>query len=335
MNKIRMELGENSYDILVGHDLLSHLGEYINLNRRVLIVTDDGVPAEYARKVASQCQNGIIETVKQGEDSKTIPVYAHLLEVMLQNNFNRKDAVIAVGGGVVGDLSGFVAASFMRGIDFYNCPTTVLSQVDSSIGGKTALNLGGVKNSIGAFFQPKEVFVDMDVLKSLPQRQIANGLAEAVKMAATFDASLFQMFETDDPMEHMQEIIEKSLEAKKMVVEQDEKEAGLRKVLNFGHTIGHGIETGEKQQGLYHGECVALGMLPMCSSEVHDRLVTVLKKLGLPTSITMDKDKVMEAISHDKKSGKGGITVVTVDAVGSFNMTEMSLECIKDKLEVL
>ena len=240
---ISMNLAENSYDIVVERGILAKAGEHLDLLRRVLVVTDSGVPEAYAKTVAAQCNEAIICTIEQGEDSKSMEGLSKLLQMMLTNNFSRRDCVVAVGGGVVGDLSGFAASTYMRGIDFYNIPTTLLSQIDSSIGGKTAINLGGVKNIVGAFYQPKKVLIDPDLLGTLPQRQIANGLAEAVKMALTCDSELFELIETKDIQENLDEIIVRSLQIKKNVVEQDERELGPRKILNFGHTVGHGIES--------------------------------------------------------------------------------------------
>ncbi len=330
MKTLSMNLGANSYDIIIEHGALRKAAEYLNLNRKILVVTDDGVPAEYADTVAAQCKKAVKVTVPQGEESKGFATFEMLCKTMLENGFTRTDAVVAVGGGVVGDLSGFAAASFMRGIDFYNIPTTLLSEVDSSIGGKTAINLGGVKNIIGAFHQPKRVLIDPDVLKTLPQRQIANGLAEAIKMAATFDADLFRFIETEDVMANLDTIIMCSLEIKKAVVECDEKEAGLRRVLNFGHTIGHGIESYEDLHGLYHGECVALGMLPMCEDEVRERIVTVLKKVGLPTTLDFDADRVYEAVTHDKKADGDQIRVIYVSEIGKYEMKKVSLSDFRE-----
>lgn len=329
---IRMNLGMNSYDILVERGVLAHAGEQLNLKRRVFIITDAGVPAQYAERIAAQCSNAHIETVKQGEGSKSIAVYEQLLKTMLSLGFDRGDCVVAVGGGVVGDLSGFVAASYMRGIDFYNIPTTVLSQIDSSIGGKVAVNLGSIKNIVGAFYQPKKVLIDPEVLSTLPARQIANGLSEAVKMSLTSDAALFELFEAQDALENIDEIIIRSLNIKKAVVEQDEKEAGLRKILNFGHSIGHGIES---KADLYHGECVALGMLPMCAPAVRSRVERVLEKLSLPTKVRLDADSVIEAMRHDKKMKDGKLTAVFVEEVGSFEMKEITCESLTEALGLI
>lgn len=325
---IHMNLGEDSYDIVVERGILKKASEHLNLNRRVLVVTDSGVPAEYAEKVAAQCKESVICTVDEGEGSKSLETFGKLLERLLDNGFSRKDCVVAVGGGVVGDLSGFVASAYMRGIDFYNIPTTLLSQIDSSIGGKTAINFGDVKNIVGAFHQPKKVLIDPDLLKTLPKRQISNGLAEAVKMSLTSDKELFNIFETKDTESNIDEIIIRSLNIKKDVVEQDEKEAGLRKILNFGHTVGHGIESSEGMSELYHGECVALGMIPMCSDKVRARLIEVLKKCNLYREIRYDWDKIAQAAFHDKKADGDNITITMVNEVGCFEMKTMSCQNI-------
>lgn len=314
------------YNIHIERGCIGAIGKHIVLDRKVLIVTDDGVPEIYSKTVASQCKDAHIETIPQGEDSKSLSSYERLLSVMLENNFSRNDCVIAVGGGMIGDLSGFAASSYMRGIDFYNVPTTMLSQIDSSIGGKVAVNFNGIKNIVGAFYQPKAVFIDGDVLKTLSDRQIASGLCEAVKMSLTSDENLFSHFENEEI--DIDYVTEKALLIKKYVVEEDERESNLRKILNFGHTIGHGIES-VCHDRLYHGECVALGMIPMCSSDLKPRLIKVLTKLGLPTEIDCNKKEAIKAIAHDKKSGADGITVILVSKPGSFEMKKMSLDEIE------
>lgn len=312
---IPVNLGINSYDIVVERGAVERLDEYLNLNRRVLVVTDSGVPAVYAERVAAFCKAPTVVTVSEGEQSKSLTGLETLLTAMLEAGFTRGDCVVAVGGGVVGDLAGFTAACYMRGVDFYNIPTTVLSQIDSSIGGKTAVNLGGVKNAVGAFYQPKRVVIDPNVLETLPRRQWVNGLAEAVKMAITSDSTLFSLFEAEDAFERIDDIIIRCINAKRAVVEADEKEGGLRRILNFGHTIGHGIESAANGV-LYHGECVALGMIPMCGEGLRKRLITVMKKLGLPLGTTVDENAVVAAMLHDKKAGSGGITAVLADEAG-------------------
>lgn len=322
---IPVKTSQGSYDIVLQRGALQSVGERLDLNRRVLVVTDDGVPPQYAEYVRAAAKRATVVTIPQGEASKQLHTYERLLHALLDNGFTRTDCVVAVGGGVVGDLSGFVASTFMRGIDFYNIPTTVLSQVDSSVGGKTAIDFGGIKNIVGAFYPPKRVIIDPDTLSTLPPRQLANGLAEAVKMALTSDAELFSLFETADVSDPsvLDTVIERSLLIKRYVVETDEHESGLRRILNFGHTLAHAIESANELETYYHGECVALGMLPMCSDEVRPRATAVLQKLGLPTAFCEDADILIEACRHDKKAAGDTITVVTVPTVGSFEMKSL------------
>ena len=333
---LHLDLKDHGYDIITERGALSQAGKYLSLDRRVLIVTDEGVPAIYAQTVADQCADPVIETVPMGEGSKSFAVLERLCTTMLRRGFTRGDCVVAVGGGVVGDLAGFAAASYMRGIDFYNIPTTLLSQVDSSIGGKVAINLDGVKNCVGAFYQPKCVLIDSDTLRTLPRRQIANGMAEAIKMAITFDPALFEIFERGEENERLDEVILASLKIKKAVVEADERESGLRRVLNFGHTIGHGIESAEALHGLYHGECVALGMIPMCGEKVAERLIPVLRRVGLPTTLPVDPETALGFVAHDKKCKGKSVTVIYAPEVGAYEIRTEEVasfvSCMKEKL---
>lgn len=331
---IRMELGKHSYNIELERGILDRAGDYLNLDRKVMIITDEGVPAEYARKVSEQCKEAYIKVVPQGESSKTLQTVEEVLTEMLQKQFGRKDCVIAVGGGMVGDLSGVVAALYMRGVDFYNIPTTLLAQVDSSIGGKTAVNLGGIKNIIGAFYQPKAVLIDPDTLSTLSDRLIINGLIEALKMGMTNDKSLYELFRKEEWKEQLDEIIEKALLIKKYVVEQDEKESHLRKILNFGHTIGHGFESAAHGRYL-HGECVALGMLYMVSPEIQSQLLEIYKKMGFeaPDISEFSMKEVREAISHDKKASNQNCSVVFVENIGEGIIEEWPMERVLARLE--
>ena len=329
MTKLHLDLGENSYDVIVGNGLIKNAQKYLNLNRKVLVVTDSGVPEEYSNTICSQCAKYKKITVAQGEGSKSFETLQTILSAMCEFSMDRKDCAVAVGGGVVGDLVGFAASIYMRGIDFYNIPTTVLSQVDSSIGGKTAINFNGIKNIIGAFHQPKRVLVDIDTLNTLSERQISNGLAEAVKMSLTSDVKLFEKFERRtyaQIKENLEDIIVSSLKIKKYVVEQDEKESGLRRILNFGHTFGHGIEAETEMKGTYHGECVSLGMIPVSSKIVRERLIPVLNKLNLPTMMPCDVEKALRYVSHDKKCDGNSINVVLVQEVGSFEIKKLTFE---------
>jgi len=322
---IKVKTSSGEYDIVLERGTLKKAGELLNLNRRVLIVTDDGVPEIYAKTLAKQCKSPVVLTIPQGEASKQTDSWALLLKTMVENDFTRTDCVVAVGGGVVGDLSGFAASTFMRGIDFYNIPTTVLSQVDSSIGGKTAVDFMGYKNLVGAFYPPKKVIIDPETLETLPTRQISNGLCESVKMAMTSSEELFKIFETKEiTNEVLEDIIYRSLLIKKQVVEADEREGGLRKILNFGHTLAHAVESINKLEKYYHGECVAIGMLPMCSDNVRARLLPVLEKLNLPTVLDENADGLINACKHDKKAFGDSITVVTVEEIGKFQMKNLT-----------
>ncbi len=323
--KLTMHLGARSYDIILKRGCLANLHQFTDLtHRRVFILTDSGVPAAYAQNLLAQCAEGKVCTVPQGEGSKCLKTYGEVLAAMLDFGMTRKDLLVAVGGGVVGDLGGFCAASYMRGIDFVNCPTTTLSQIDSSIGGKTGIDLGPTKNIVGAFWQPKAVLIDPDTLATLPRRHFVNGLAEAVKAGLIADPALFELFETGDPDADIETIIYRSLLVKKKIVEQDEREGGARRALNFGHTIGHGIEAvkgirGRRTNGLYHGECVALGMLPMIEDrQLQKRARAVLRKLGLPVRTGVDKHKVLDYMRYDKKSAGSTITVIKVPGLGCW-----------------
>ena len=320
---IPVNLGEKSYEIYLEKDGLDNVGQLFDLNRRVLVVTDDGVPAKYAKSVYDASKDAYLVTIPAGETSKNLDTFAMLCQKMLEKGFTRKDCVVAVGGGVVGDLSGFAAACYMRGIDFYNVPTTLLSQVDSSVGGKTAIDFCGIKNIIGAFHQPKAVLIDTNVLETLDKRQFACGAAEIIKMAATFDTELFEVIEKASISTNLDDIIEKIVRIKSNVVELDEKEAGLRKVLNFGHTIGHGIES---VTDLLHGECVAIGMLAMASNDVKNRLIKVLERESLPVTCSADVTDVVSAAMHDKKSEGDVITTVVVDEIGSYRFEKKDKE---------
>ena len=327
---LNMELGERSYDILIERGCLQQAGRLLHLNRKVCIVTDEGVPRQYVEKLAAQCASPVIVTVDAGEETKTMETVTKLCRVMLERGFSRKDCVAAVGGGMVGDLAGFAAACFMRGVDFYNIPTTLLSQVDSSIGGKTGVNLDGVKNIVGAFWQPQKVLIDPDTLDTLSPRLYAEGMAEAVKMALASDEKLFAQLEQGDlPVE---ELLYGALSIKKAIVEQDEREGSIRKLLNFGHTIGHGVESAAKGS-LYHGECVAIGLLPMCSQPVRARLQPVLERLGLPTSTDLDKEQIWQAMQHDKKSNSAGFSAVFVDEPGKAYAKNITFAEMKTILE--
>jgi len=352
---VKVNLPINAYEIKIEKGVLSNAGAELNLNRKVMIVTDDGVPEKYSDILGAQCLSSSKFVLKHGEESKNLDNFAAIEKALLENGFSRKDCVVALGGGVVGDLAGFAASCFMRGIDFYNIPTTVLSQVDSSVGGKTAVDFNGVKNIVGTFYQPKKVLIDPDVLDTLSDRQKANGIVEAIKMAATFDADLFEEFEKMSSLDDldMEYVIGKAIQIKSDVVEKDEKEAGLRKVLNFGHTLGHGIEAASADDrladiwadsvykddadkcGLLHGECVGLGMLAMCDKDIEGRIKKILVKLNLPTKASFDFEKAMDAVTHDKKTNGAAVSAVYVSKIGTYELRDMNAEELSGRLQKL
>ncbi len=327
IKKIRVNLKKDSYDIILGCGVLSKANEYLNLNRKVLILTDSGVPSTYPQNIASKCKGAFIYTIEQGEASKNFANFEAILNFMAQNQFTRTDCVVAVGGGVCGDLAGFVAASYMRGIDFYNAPTTLLSQVDSSIGGKVAIDLGGYKNIVGAFYQPKCVLIDPETLLTLDIRQIRAGLAESLKMATTSDENLFKTFESGEYLNDIENVILRSILIKKGIVERDVHEKGERKILNFGHTIGHAIES---TTPLIHGEAVALGMLYMCDESVRERLLPIIYEMGLPLETKIDVDKLYQFILRDKKADGNSITITFVNEIGKAELRKLPIENIRD-----
>ena len=330
MSTLTMDFDERSYDITVSRGAIKHASELFALDRRVLVVTDDGVPAQYSKAIADAAGEPHILTIRHGEASKCPERYLEILKFMLACGFDRHDCVVAVGGGVVGDLACFAAATYMRGIDLYNIPTTLLSQVDSSVGGKTAIDFLGYKNVVGAFWQPKGVIVDPDVLESLDARQFACGMSEIIKMFATSDGKMFERLEDKTQCIPVEEIITAALRIKMNVVEHDEREAGLRRVLNFGHTIGHAIESisADDPYPLLHGECVALGMLAITEGEVRRRLMHLLHRYDLPTAFRCDESRFREVLLHDKKAQSGDITVVLVDEIGSFSLKTETVDSI-------
>jgi 3-dehydroquinate synthase len=325
--KLTMQTNTANYDIILERGCIHQIASYMNLDRKVFILTDQNVPDQWAQIVHEQCPNSMIYRVPGGEDSKSMRTFEDVLTACLDFHMSRKDLIIALGGGVIGDLAGFVAASYMRGIDYMSIPTTTLSQIDSSIGGKTAINLGKVKNIVGAFYHPKLVLIDFDTLSTLPERQKINGLAEAIKAGLIWDPELFALFEQDDYNEHLEEIIYRSLCMKREIVQQDEKEGGLRKLLNFGHTIGHGIETYFNLETYLHGESVAMGMFYFITSEeTKERLKKICLRLGLPVTADFDIQKVYEITSMDKKASGNMISTVWVDTPGKSYIKDLPIE---------
>lgn len=342
---INVSLPSGSYSITVERGCLASAAQVImKRKRRVMIVSDDGVPGEYIDTFAAGIGQSAYRFIfKSGEERKTPDTLMALIREMLSHGFTRDDAVVALGGGVVGDIAGFAASIYMRGIDFYNIPSTLLSQVDASVGGKTAVDIDGYKNMIGSFWQPRAVFIDPSLLSTLPMRHISNGLCEALKISLTSDKGLFDIFERNEhffddsaqPLAIVDEIITRAVCAKRDIVEADEREGGIRRVLNFGHTIAHAIESATGLSEYLHGECVALGMIPMCSPSVRERLLPVLKKLNLPyalDNISIDCKALAKAIAHDKKTTVDGICTVFVHEVGKYSFETLSTDEITERI---
>ena len=327
--KLFVDTRNKGYDIIIERGILSKVSDLINLKRKCLIVTDDNIPTSYIDTIKDQCDGPYIYVIKHGESSKNIKNFEKILKFLIDNNFTRTDCVIAIGGGVVGDLAGFVASAYMRGIEFYNIPTTVLSMVDSSIGGKTAIDFNGIKNIVGAFYQPSKVIIDPESLKSLKKRQVNAGLVEAIKMALCFDKDLFYtIYESKNLNKDIDEIIYRSLLIKRSVVEADEKENNIRKSLNFGHTIGHAIEAKYSPKYL-HGEAVGMGMMYFSSKEIKEKILYLLKKYHLPTSVDLEYKDVFEYIKHDKKASNDEISIIYVNEVGKYEIRKEKIEELK------
>lgn len=333
MSTLTMNLGARSYPITVERGALGRVGELLRLHRRVLILTDSGVPGVYAETVARACTEPHIVTLEPGEQNKCPERLLEVIRVMLAASFDRGDCLVAVGGGVIGDLGGFAAATYMRGIDFYNVPTTLLAQVDSSVGGKVAVDLDGYKNVWGTFYQPRAVVIDPEVLETLDRRQFGCGMAEIIKMFATSDTESFERLEDLTRRMSAVELIEAALRVKMGVVEQDEHEGGLRRVLNFGHTVGHAIESLSAGDAfpLLHGECVGLGMLALTEGEVRRRLTHLLHRYDLPTAFRCERERLSEVMLHDKKAAGDGIVTVLLPEIGRFRFERMSADQIIEK----
>lgn len=342
----RVNLGERSYDIQIGSGNIAELSSFLRERSQAshaVIITDEVVDGLYADKLGDQLTDDEWEvhlfTVDAGEQSKSGDVAQELWEVMLQEGADRKSIVLAIGGGVVGDLAGFVAATFARGLDFFQVPTTLLAQVDSSVGGKVGINLPGAKNMVGAFWQPRGVLIDVDVLSTLPDREYRAGLAEVVKYGVILDADFFEYLEqhvdainAHDP-EVLTYVVERCCRLKADVVEQDEREiSGLRAVLNYGHTFAHAFETAGEYGLLLHGEAVAIGMecaarlahrMGRIDEEFISRQTALLKALHLPTEVPdFDGDELVRIMRRDKKSDEGRLRFVLPTKLGHVELVK-------------
>ncbi|MDF1877119.1 3-dehydroquinate synthase [Sulfurimonas sp. SAG-AH-194-L11] len=321
---------DNSYDITI--DTIKP----VHFDTKVAIVTNPKVAGLHLAYLLSKvtAKELYIITVPDGEEYKNQDSINIILESLFNHKFNRKSMLIAFGGGVIGDMTGYAASIYQRGINFVQIPTTLLSQVDASVGGKTGMNNSYGKNLIGAFHQPKAVLIDPSFLRTLPSREFAAGVAEVVKMAVTFNKEFFSFLETADLTDSdvLGEAIKQAVQTKASVVAQDEKEQGIRAALNYGHTFGHVIENETKYKKYLHGEAVAIGMvmandtavkMGLMSSDEAQRVKKLLQKYSLPTSYTvLDADSFYETFFLDKKSSDASITFILPVGIGAVKITD-------------
>jgi 3-dehydroquinate synthase len=344
MKKIRVNLARYSYDVLIGAGLLTLVGLFLKEKGyadKAVVITDPNVKSRYGEVLEqSLTKNGFKVTtlvVPAGEDQKSLDNAVRLYEQLTDAYAERSTPIVALGGGVIGDLTGFVAATYLRGVPFVQLPTTLLAQVDSSVGGKVAVDHERLKNKIGAFHQPRLVIADTDTLKTLPKAELANGLAEAIKTAAVRGKEFFVYLEQNVEklraldISALEEAVYQCVSIKAEIVEKDERDAGLRNILNYGHTIGHAIES-VSHFGVRHGEAVAVGMVVaarisnrmglLSYSEV-DRLITLVEKAGLPARMPdLDTSAILKAMRHDKKVESGQVRFVLLKEIGDVIMSD-------------
>lgn len=343
---VPVSLADRSYEIRIGQGLLQGTGKALrrlNLGPKVALVTNRTVGRLYGPRVEQSLTEAGCEvlsiTVPDGESAKTLTWASSILDKLVRHRFERSSTLVALGGGVIGDLAGFAAAIFVRGMALVQVPTTLIAQVDSSVGGKTGVNHRLGKNMIGAFHQPRLVLVDLDTLQTLPKREWIAGLAEVIKYGVIADASLFTFLE--DGMEtvigrdpsSVGLVVKKSCQIKASVVMEDEREADRRRILNYGHTIGHAIESLGKYRSLIHGEAVAIGMvqeaslaqfLGYCDEEVVARQRHVVRRAGLPDALPdVSGSALWKAMQHDKKTAGGHVHCVVPTEIGTVRVIRL------------
>jgi 3-dehydroquinate synthase len=340
MRTLTVNLGERSYPIYIGQEILSRAGEFLRragLAGKVALVSNATIAGFYLeplRDALTQAGFDVLPVlITDGEEYKNLPSLAAIYDALVSARIERKSCIVALGGGVIGDLAGFAAATYLRGVPYVQVPTTLLAQVDSSVGGKTGVNHRDGKNLIGAFYQPRLVLIDVDALATLPHRELVAGLAEVIKYAVIEDARLFDQLETSIDrlirldQELLIEVIATSCAIKARVVEQDEREDDYRAVLNFGHTIGHAVEAATEYRDFLHGEAVAIGMAKaagisarhrFCDERVVKRIHDLIEKAGLPTELptTLARERLVQAMELDKKSAGGKIKFVLCEGIG-------------------
>jgi 3-dehydroquinate synthase len=338
---VKVPLGQRSYDIKIGSGLLGRLGHEcarLQLGKRCAVVSDENVAPCYGRAVhQALAQAGfdpILLTVPAGETSKSLKTVEACYDQLAEQRLERKSFLVALGGGVVGDLTGFLAATYLRGIPFVQVPTTLLAQVDSSVGGKVGVNLKAGKNLVGSFYQPRLVLCDIETLTTLPRREFSAGLAEVIKYGIIYDAPLFKRLESDLPKllkrdpKTLATVIARCCQIKAEVVRQDETEGGLRAILNFGHTIGHGLEAISHYGKYLHGEAIAIGQVAAARLSVRllgfpeadvKRIATLFTRAGLATEVKLSapqRAKLLAAMQLDKKVNSGEIKFVLAKRIG-------------------
>ena len=331
-----------TYDVKIGKGLLPHLGSEVNAvckASKVAIVSDSNVWPLYGSAAEESLRDAGFETTNfvfpAGESSKNGDVYLQLLNFLAGNQLTRSDCIIALGGGVVGDLTGFAAATYLRGISFVQVPTTVLAAVDSSVGGKTAIDLPAGKNLCGAFYQPSLVLCDTDTLNTLPEEIFRDGCAEVIKYGVLYDPRLFALLEQDGIGFDREAVIARCVELKRDVVMEDEFDTGARMKLNLGHTIGHGIE---KASGfaLSHGKAVAIGMAAVCRAgncPDADRIIRCLQAFGLPTAADFSPEEIYTHALSDKKRSGGTVNLVIPRSIGHCDIVPMPVAQLKTFVE--
>ena len=332
--EINVNLKSKSYKVIIEKGILSKVNNFINKDKKILIVSDDLVPFNYIQCVQNQFNNAYTYIFEHGEKSKNFDTYLNIINTLMKNNFSRHDYVIALGGGVVGDVAGFASMTYKRGLHFINIPTTTLSMVDSSIGGKTAINYNSTKNVIGGFYQPDIVLIDVNTLFTLPKRHFINGTIEALKTGLLGDKELFDILKNSDFKDNYEEIIYRSLMFKKKIVEEDEKENGIRKILNFGHTFGHAIEAYYHMNGFLHGEAIGIGMLLVSKDKpYYQDLKDILNKWKVNTNINIgDENKILKLIENDKKCDNNMVDLIIVD---DFNKVKIEPTLVNDLYKYL
>lgn len=333
-------------DIYIETGLLSHAGTTILETfspSRIHIVTDTTVAPLYLAKLEAQFSLPVSHTViPAGEEHKRLSTVEGIYHDMLSAGLTRKDLVIALGGGVVGDITGFAAATFLRGVSLCQIPTTLLAQVDSSVGGKTGVDLAEGKNLVGAFYQPRLVLIDPDVLSTLPDSTFADGMAEVVKYGYIASKKLLEMIAKSDYKAHIQQIIYECVKIKRDVVSIDEHDTGLRMILNFGHTIGHAAEKLGNYTDLTHGQAVAIGMVAAAklsalrgNADLSAPLISLLQQLGLPTVLSYDREAIFNALLSDKKKFGATVNFILVREAGRAEITPIEAETLHDYIRKL